>query len=600
MKKKILLIGVLMSLFVAKIAAQMPVGTWQTYFNYSQAKIVVSVGQNTVFCASDQGLFSVNIPDNEINTYSKLDGLAENGISAMAYFYQNPSLSAYLVLGYQSGNIDVLEWDKNKAAIKKIYNVPILKDSQVLPASKTINDIQLFDKVGLLALATDYSVSILNLKDFTIKETYRNIGPNGKSLKVNKLLINDAFYLATDQGIFKANLRPETNLQYFGNWQPYALFNQNIEGVYQGNQNELLAYSVNSKSIFSLQNNTTTLLRNLSPNQKLVNGLISEKGKIEKYALGKWQIFNSLLFEIPQMAVLVNDKLWVADAKNGLLFGQNNSFSTKNPSESDAYFKVRKDSVLIDDNGFNWSKLGYYQGILVSDSKTNRRVVLGTSQGQGALPSSNVLSIIADRKGQIWVGTDRGVAVFDSPNLAFGNINAYRPVIDRRYLLANETATTIAVDGGNKKWIGTTNGLFLFSADGSEQILYFNEKNSPLPSSQITALEMTTTGELFIKTPRGIVSYRGDASEPNENLNTVKIYPNPVRPTDTGLVVIDGLIDNCIVKISNAAGQAVFEAKANGGTVSWNASLTGAGIYFVLMADAKGQETQVGKVAVIK
>ena len=51
------------------------------------------------------------------------------------------------------------------------------------------------------------------------------------------------------------------------------------------------------------------------------------------------------------------------------------------------------------------------------------------------------------------------------------------------YLLTGNTVNAIAVDGGNRKWIGTLGaGIYLVNADGSEILAHYTAADSPLLS----------------------------------------------------------------------------------------------------------------------
>src|SRR4029077_126389 len=86
-----------------------------------------------------------------------------------------------------------------------------------------------------------------------------------------------------------------------------------------------------------------------------------------------------------------------------------------------------------------------------------------------------------------------------------------------QYLMQNQQANTIVVDGANRKWIGTQGGgVFLMSSDGTQQISNFTTSNSPLISNNIICIAINPgTGEVFFGTDKGIVSYRGTATEGN-------------------------------------------------------------------------------------
>ena len=66
--------------------------------------------------------------------------------------------------------------------------------------------------------------------------------------------------------------------------------------------------------------------------------------------------------------------------------------------------------------------------------------------------------------------------------------------------------TDIVIDGGNRKWFGTSNsGIVLLSADGLEIIEQYTKDNSPLISDNILDLEIDhNTGEMYIITDLGL------------------------------------------------------------------------------------------------
>ncbi|MEY4541068.1 MAG: hypothetical protein RLZZ306_2825, partial [Bacteroidota bacterium] len=302
-------------------------------------------------------------------------------------------------------------------------------------------------------------------------------------------------------------------------------------------------------------------------------------------------------------------KYWIADYKNGLLSNSEGNFKSYSPNSLDTLYQTRRDSIVLDLDGNRWIRQGNFGGILVISPK-NQRQFISTSVGSGNLPSSTVKSLAVDRDGQIWVGTDRGVVVFDNPSDVFSgrSFDAYTPVFERRRLLGNETVNSIAIDGGNRKWMGTKNGIFLFNPDGTELVSNFNEKNAPLPSNEILYITSElNTGEVYIRTAKGMVSYRGTATEGTlkQDENAVKVFPNPVRPDFEGQIGIEGLVENAFVKITDIAGNLVFETRANGGTAVWNGNtLSGGrvetGIYLIFSANAKGEETLVSRLAVVK
>ncbi|WP_461135219.1 type IX secretion system anionic LPS delivery protein PorZ [Spirosoma lituiforme] len=268
--------------------------------------------------------------------------------------------------------------------------------------------------------------------------------------------------------------------------------------------------------------------------------------------------------------------------------------------------------VVPDDNGFLWLRPDVSGGLLVFDPQTNRSRALSTITNQGGLLTNSVRALVKDRNGVIWVGTDLGPMVFDNPYGAFDPVvTAQSPVLNGRRLLANELITSIAVDGGNRKWLGTRSGLYHVAPDGSQLLETFTADNSPLPSNTVQSLAIEpTSGNVFVETStadqsNGIVSYQSAATEPALSLGQLTIFPNPVRPDFTGTVGINGLTDNATVKILNAGGQLVYETRSQGGTATWPlrdylGRMAQTGIYLIVVVNVDGSEGLVGKLAVVR
>ncbi|MEP2771726.1 MAG: two-component regulator propeller domain-containing protein [Fulvivirga sp.] len=245
-------------------------------------------------------------------------------------------------------------------------------------------------------------------------------------------------------------------------------------------------------------------------------------------------------------------------------------------------------------------------GIVVVDPFTGNARYLTSQGGNGGLASTTVNTLALDKDGFVWAGTNLGVSVFTNPFAVLtGQVNAIEPIFENRQLLRDEVVTDIKIDGGNRKWVGTQRGLWLFDDQADTQIRFFNEANSPLPSDNIIDIEIhEKSGEVFIGTEKGIVSYRGTSTEGGPTLENVKIFPNPVRQDFTGTVGISGLVNDALIKITDASGKLIWRTQANGGTATWNVkdyngNRAMTGVYYVFSSSADGEETFVGKIAII-
>lgn len=301
------------------------------------------------------------------------------------------------------------------------------------------------------------------------------------------------------------------------------------------------------------------------------------------------------------------DGIWVtnygASLSLHLLKGDNTWESFSFPFSAAQY----PTDLLVDGLNQVWMILNPAQGggLLVFDRESNEHVYLTEATGSGSLPSRQVYSLTLDRNGFVWVGTAAGVAYLNPGQVLSGNVNSVKPVVNGRILLRDETTTAMAVDGGNRKWLGTRNGVWLFDAFGETPIHNFTTDNSPLPSNEILDVEIhPVTGEVFFATPRGIVSYRSDATESSGSFTNVKIFPNPVLSTFSGQVSISGLATDARVKITDIAGKLIWETSANGGTATWhvrdyNGNRAASGMYLVIAISQDGLDSVVGKIAVV-
>jgi hypothetical protein len=263
--------------------------------------------------------------------------------------------------------------------------------------------------------------------------------------------------------------------------------------------------------------------------------------------------------------------------------------------------RPREGILVFDDNG---------TPLDISDDQFK---TLNTGIGNGNLPVSDVRSMVEDLDGEIWVGTEAGPVVFYSPGNIFtgNNYDASRILIEQdgnvQILLETEVITALAIDGGNRKWIGTQNsGVFLLSPDGIDEIHHFTAENSPLLTNEIKDIILDhLTGEVYFSTSIGLVSYRSDATAPTADVDKLKIYPNPVKYDYFGPIAIDGMASNSSVKITDKVGNVVNLLISEGGQAIWdgtdfNGERVTTGVYFVLAVDKTGKKSASGKILVIK
>ena len=258
-------------------------------------------------------------------------------------------------------------------------------------------------------------------------------------------------------------------------------------------------------------------------------------------------------------------------------------------------------SIDVSDLAIAW--FGSSDGtITVIDPENVASDQISTSDG---LPSF-FIDIDISVEDNAWVATNRGPALFPDASFVFSDSEAILPTFENRTLFEDEQINAVLTDGGNRVWFGTNQGVWVYDENTTEQVAQFNVSNSPLPSDNIIQMAYDgSNGEVFIYTDKGMVSYRSASSVGSRDHRNVNIFPNPVRPDYQGLVGLTGLARNVSVKVTDVNGNLVKEIEASGGSASWN--LTNArggsvatGVYLFFSSSADGEETYVGKIAVVR
>jgi ligand-binding sensor domain-containing protein len=581
--------------------------------------VTLNTNQDSVFLATEYGLMSApygrpginlmdltnwkvytNISTTDVRAVGELNGHVYAGINKTGVFvlegntWQNIGLT-----------IDTTCWNfvrsQNQLLVcaqTKLYSIKTPTQYNVIPLPTSISNIHdaTIDQSGKIWVA-DIRSGLVQLNGTDFKEINLN-GPftvNTYNLYYynNNMLANSGGYSSVFQRNYNANGFYEFQNQdkwfnynrYYSNFpDPYldnivASYNPFNDTLYIGSYGDGMLSFKKPNSFIRADTNNSPLRSNF------VTGLDMD----------------------------VNGTLWMATWSTPQY--QPGLFSKTKTGVWSSYMmnptKVENRNILelkIDSLGNKWMRYGnngMNRGLMVFNEKTYQERNFNTGSAGGNLPSSTINCIDIDNKGVIWIGSDQGLSAFYDASQAFsGSFTA--PIYNGFGVLFDKNVTCIKTDGGNRKWVGTSDGLWLFNANFTEVISYFTIGNSPLSSNNITAIEIhDLTGEVFIATDNGIMSYRSNATVSNDDFSSAKIFPNPVPPGYSGLLTIEGLKDNVMVKITDMQGKLFYEARTNGGTATWNlVNYAGVkaetGMYLVFATTDKGEDKFVGKIAIIE
>lgn len=225
-----------------------------------------------------------------------------------------------------------------------------------------------------------------------------------------------------------------------------------------------------------------------------------------------------------------------------------------------------------------------------------------------------VYALAEDLDGNVWIASSNGPFYISSADAIAGNDAFIQHKVPRNdgtnladYLLSDVKTRCIAVDGANRKWMGTENGVFLISSDCNTLLQHFTTENSPLPSNTVYDICIDNNSNIvYFATERGLCSYASDATQPSEEMtkDNVYAYPNPVTPEYTGKITIVGLSFNADVKIVTSNGALVNQGRSTGGSYQWDGrDLKGkrvaSGVYMVQAATETGDKGVVCRIAVV-
>lgn len=436
-----------------------------------------------------------------------------------------------------------------------------------------------------------------DLYDGLIRHTpnFQRIFPNGPSSITNRAMnfMNNTLYVASSS--ISSNNNPT--------------FNKNGVYIYKdGTWSSLNQYNYPVfDSIYDI-----TVAEPLDAEQKVFFGGNNPGGGIVEFNVTNntstvpvvYRPFSNQKFRLTNATVDFDNNVWFTDAYSSF------PIICRKPDGSFKYFQspylnntIVKD-IIADDFGQLWIAKNAASGGLVvfnhnnTIDNTSDDIFVNYAAGEtaGNLPSNDVWCLAKDADGDIWLGTSRGIAVIRCASQAIDmSCPAEQICVDRNdnsnfcdNLLENQIVTCIEVDAANRKWIGTTNGIYLVSATGEEQIHYFNTTNSPLLGNDIRSIAINkSTGDIYIGTDKGINAFRETATERVDNNEKAFVYPNPVLPNYDGLIAMKNLPENSSVKITDAVGNLVYQTTATGSQATWDGKLidgkrAASGVYLVL------------------
>ena len=615
------------------------VGTWKHYLAYHEVQDICAADQY-LFVLASNGLYQYNLNDQSITTFDRINGLSDTHITHIGWSQQAKRLIAV----YENANIDLIDVNGNVTNISSLYSKSTTED-------KTVTDLRID---GIYAwLVTSFAILKVNMQKAEITDTYTPNHPNYPTSLPEKSTADYDKYIATVSTLDP--LGPDYNHFYeakFVDGKLYTTGGYFLSGmpdpqypgiiqVYDGNDWTTFEENISEKTGYRYIDINCLDVMPGNPQYVVAGG----RTGIYEFNNGSLVRFHNkdnspLRGAVDRGNQLGNDYVLISGMKfdsNGHLWVLNNqtegvTLLEFNPVENkwtDHHNEVLTNengigkhafrSMIIDSRGLLWFVNHSWVEPAVFCCDMENDIVLKydnfVNQDGTRYNVNWITCVCEDKEGNIWVGTDTGAFMIQKKEVGQSSVTFYQIKVPRNdgtdyadYLLNGVSISSIAIDGGNRKWFGSDNaGAFLISADNMQQLQNFNTSNSKLISNNVAYISINpSSGEVFFLSDKGLCSYMSNATEPSETMddNTVYAYPNPVTPDYDGLITVVGLTYDADVKIIASNGALIAEGRSNGGMFTWDGRdrkgrRVASGIYMVVTATADGNKGTVCKIAVI-
>ena len=648
------------------------IGTWRNYLAYYDVQQIQAAGDE-LFVLASNGLYQYNKKDQSITTYDKVKGLSDTHISHIRWCqqakrliatYSNTNIDLIDIKGNITNISDI--YTKVITGDKTINNVYIYNQYAYLACGFGIVKVNVKDANISESYMLGFPVTAITISDNTIyAQTSQGIleGSLNSNLidKANWQQANSAPSFVEDTSDYDDNIDLVKTLKpggpkynYFGflkftNDKLYScgggysasaeleregtiqLFENNNWTIYEDSLNKKTGrsyidvlcldidpndnnhvmvgarsglYEFNNGKFVECYNQDNSILMSAtsgnSRNYVLIEGLsYDSKGNL-------WML-NSQSLNTSIVEYNTVDKTWESHHSQQLMTsGRSLGAMTSVTFDKDGNFWFIND---------HWIIPSLYRFNTTSNTLIN--TIISFVNQDGTKVDGHPQCLVFDKNDNLWVGTNIGPLLLEKSNMTKGSDVVMTQVKVPRndgtnyadYLLSGQNTSCIAIDGGNRKWIGTKgNGVFVISSNNLEQVYHFQSNNSNLLSDNIESIAINNkTGEVFIGTDKGLCSYMSDASQPNEEMTSdnVYAYPNPVTPEYSGLITITGLSYDADIKILSANGKLIIQGRSNGGIFTWNGcddkgNKVTSGIYMVATAKSNGEKGTVCKIAIIR
>ena len=199
----------------------------------------------------------------------------------------------------------------------------------------------------------------------------------------------------------------------------------------------------------------------------------------------------------------------------GQQFSDDASIHFSNLNSVDLLSHLGITALEQDELGFIW--FGTQEGLFKYDGKEATRYLHDPSQAD-SLSDSDVVRLLNDSEGRLWVVTDAGLDVYVPEKDAFQNVISKNKIDNSVKDLASLTFTSLEESPDGEIWLTTQDhGIAAFNIATGE-LNFYNQDNSALTTNHTLDLSFSNNGTLWVGNDKGGLSFKQPGSDKFEYL----------------------------------------------------------------------------------
>ncbi len=552
---------------------------WDGHFSYNNIKDVTK-GNNKIYAAAENAIFSIDVQTNELNKLSTVNGLSGETISTI-YYSETYEL---LLIGYENGLIEIA-FDNDDDILTV---VDIIEKTTIPGNDKRIN--HFFAYNNGVYISTNYGISVFNLDRLEFGDTYF-IGNLGSQIRVNQTtVLGDYIYAACldGSGLKKAQIS-SPNLIDYQNWQTvsngdflavqsvadqlyairtnrsiYQVVNDVLTELFQfadvpvdvkATNNRLLVTTKNSTFVYDSNFNLLSQANVSSSFDTTYATAITDSESLyigtKDFGVLKTLISNPMVYEeIHPEGPLLNIPFSIQTGQNDLwvTFGEHTFFYNPYPLNNRGISHFKEDTwvnlpyetvldakclnaITINPSNTNQVFIGsYFSGLLEINDEVPSMLYNETNSALESLVlpgNPNYVDIrigpsAFDRNGVLWTLTSQ----VEKPLKSYNPSNNQWQSFDFTQFRTELGFGNIVIGNDDTKWIaGYWNGLIGFKENNGTPLLKsISSEEENMPSSIATAVAIDKRNQLWVGTDRGLrVIYNTSNFFTEENIRAEEI-----------------------------------------------------------------------------